>query len=416
MTKVPSYNNELSNNDSGEASFTIFLNMEQESVNPAIDSLLNEQKLKNIVYPAHLFRTRLNEEFLRANRTRRPFLFIKIYSHQYDFFGWGSPSRTVEKTWRISVLTMFSHLRFIDVLGYLSDGSGIGLILLNSDMSTLETIRKEILHKLNDAGLIQTLRINPKKPIFEAFLYTGFQEKDNLELADKFKDFNSTNGRFFSLERLNLDHIWEHPNRIHFRHIIKRVVDLSCTSVALILLSPVFLFCAIAVKISDPKGPVIFKQTRVGRNGKLFTMYKFRSMYVDADERKKDLLSQNETGGKTFKMKNDPRIYPFGRILRKFSLDELPQFFNILKGDMSIVGPRPPIPSEVAEYEPWHRMRLSVTPGLTCIWQVSGRSNIPFEGQMRLDNDYIRRDGKIGEDIKLILKTFKVVFKGDGAY
>ncbi len=390
--------------------------MEQESVNPAIDSLLNEQKLKNIVYPAHLFRTRLNEEFLRANRTRRPFLFIKIYSHQYDFFGWGSPSRTVEKTWRISVLTMFSHLRFIDVLGYLSDGSGIGLILLNSDMTTLETIRKEILHKLNDAGLIQTLRINPKKPIFEAFLYTGFQEKDNLELADKIKDFNSTNGRFFSLERLNLDHIWEHPNRIHFRHMIKRFVDLSCTSIALILLSPVFLFCAIAVKISDPKGPVIFKQTRVGRNGKLFTMYKFRSMYVDAEERKQQLMAKNETGGKTFKMKNDPRIYPFGRILRKFSLDELPQFINIIKGDMSIVGPRPPIPSEVAEYEPWHRMRLSVTPGLTCIWQVSGRSNIPFEGQMRLDNDYIRRDGKIGEDIKLILKTFKVVFKGDGAY
>lgn len=390
--------------------------MEQESVNPAIDSLLNEQKLKNIVYPAHLFRTRLNEEFLRANRTRRPFLFIKIYSHQYDFFGWGSPSRTVEKTWRISVLTMFSHLRFIDVLGYLSDGSGIGLILLNSDMTTLESIRKEILHKLNDAGLIQTLRINPKKPIFEAFLYTGFQEKDNLELADKIKDFNSTNGRFFSLERLNLDHIWEHPNRIHFRHMIKRFVDLSCTSIALILLSPVFLFCAIAVKISDPKGPVIFKQTRVGRNGKLFTMYKFRSMYVDAEERKQQLMAKNETGGKTFKMKNDPRIYPFGRVLRKFSLDELPQFINIIKGDMSIVGPRPPIPSEVAEYEPWHRMRLSVTPGLTCIWQVSGRSNIPFEGQMRLDNDYIRRDGKIGEDIKLILKTFKVVFKGDGAY
>ena len=390
--------------------------MEQESVNPAIDSLLNEQKLKNIVYPAHLFRTRLNEEFLRANRTRRPFLFIKIYSHQYDFFGWGSPSRTVEKTWRISVLTMFSHLRFIDVLGYLSDGSGIGLILLNSDMTTLETIRKEILHKLNDAGLIQTLRINPKKPIFEAFLYTGFQEKDNLELADKIKDFNSTNVRFFSLERLNRDHIWEHPNRIHFRHMIKRFVDLSCTSIALILLSPVFLFCAIAVKISDPKGPVIFKQTRVGRNGKLFTMYKFRSMYVDAEERKQQLMAKNETGGKTFKMKNDPRIYPFGRVLRKFSLDELPQFINIIKGDMSIVGPRPPIPSEVAEYEPWHRMRLSVTPGLTCIWQVSGRSNIPFEGQMRLDNDYIRRDGKIGEDIKLILKTFKVVFKGDGAY
>ena len=390
--------------------------MEQEISNPAISNLLNEQKLKNIVYPARLFRARLNEEFLRANRTRRPFLFIKIYSHQYDLFGWGRPSRTVEKTWRISVLTMFSHLRFIDVLGYLSDGSGIGLILLNSDMSTLEAIRKEILHKLNDAGLIHDLRHKPKTPIFQAYLYTGLQEKDNLELNEKLKEFNSTNGSFFTLNRLNLSDIWQHPHKIRYRHMIKRFVDLTATSIALVLLSPVFLFCAIAVKLSDPKGPIIFKQTRVGRDGKLFTMYKFRSMYVDAEERKQQLMAKNETGGKTFKMKNDPRIYPFGRVLRKFSLDELPQFINILKGDMSIVGPRPPIPSEVAEYEPWHRMRLSVTPGLTCIWQVSGRSNIPFEGQMRLDNDYIRRDGKIGDDIKLILKTFKVVFKGDGAY
>ncbi|WP_073190712.1 sugar transferase [Fibrobacter sp. UWP2] len=390
--------------------------MEQETSNPAIDNLLNEQKLKNIVYPARLFRTRLNEEFLRANRTRRPFLFIKIYSHQYDFLGWGRPSRIVEKTWRISLLTMFSHLRFIDVLGYLSDSSGIGVILLNSDMSTLEGIRKEILHKLNDAGLIQALRHRPKNPIFQAYLYSGLQEKDNLELDEKLKEFNSTNGSFFTLERLNLSDIWEHPHTIKFRHVIKRTTDLICASLALIILSPLLLFCALAVKLSDPKGPVIFKQTRVGRNGKLFTMYKFRSMYVDAEERKKELMAQNETGGKTFKMKNDPRIYPFGHVLRKFSLDELPQLVNIIKGDMSVVGPRPPIPSEVAEYEPWHRMRLSVTPGLTCIWQVSGRSNIPFEGQMRLDNDYIRRDAKLGEDLKLILKTFKVVFKGDGAY
>ncbi|SHJ20875.1 Sugar transferase involved in LPS biosynthesis (colanic, teichoic acid) [Fibrobacter sp. UWP2] len=396
--------------------FSKLLDMEQETSNPAIDNLLNEQKLKNIVYPARLFRTRLNEEFLRANRTRRPFLFIKIYSHQYDFLGWGRPSRIVEKTWRISLLTMFSHLRFIDVLGYLSDSSGIGVILLNSDMSTLEGIRKEILHKLNDAGLIQALRHRPKNPIFQAYLYSGLQEKDNLELDEKLKEFNSTNGSFFTLERLNLSDIWEHPHTIKFRHVIKRTTDLICASLALIILSPLLLFCALAVKLSDPKGPVIFKQTRVGRNGKLFTMYKFRSMYVDAEERKKELMAQNETGGKTFKMKNDPRIYPFGHVLRKFSLDELPQLVNIIKGDMSVVGPRPPIPSEVAEYEPWHRMRLSVTPGLTCIWQVSGRSNIPFEGQMRLDNDYIRRDAKLGEDLKLILKTFKVVFKGDGAY
>ena len=218
--------------------------MVQENVNPAIGSILDEQKLKNIVYPAKLFRARLNEEFLRANRTRKPFLYIKIYAHQYDFFGWGSPDKTVENTWRISILTMFSHLRFIDVLGFLSDGSGLGIILLNSDLSTLESIRKEILHKLNDAGLIQTLRIKPKRPIFEAYVYTGLQEKDNLELADKIKDFNSTNGSFFSLSRLNLDHIWEHPHTIRFRHIIKRFVDITCTSVAILLCSPLLLFCA----------------------------------------------------------------------------------------------------------------------------------------------------------------------------
>lgn len=396
--------------------FFYISNMDQQTVNPAIGSILDEQKLKNIVYPARLFRARLNEEFLRANRTRRPFLFIKIYSHQYDMFGWGRNDKTVEKTWRISLLTMFSHLRFIDVLGYLDDGSGIGIILLNSDLNKLESIRKEILHKLNDAGLIQSLRIKPKRPIFQAYIYSGLTEKDALEQQGKLDEFNSANGSFFSLQRLNLDHIWQHPHTIRYRHVIKRIVDVVCTSIAIVLCSPLLLFCAVAVKISDPKGPVIFKQIRVGRNGKLFKMYKFRSMYVDAEERKKELMAQNETGGKTFKMKNDPRIYPFGRVLRKFSLDELPQFFNIIKGDMSIVGPRPPIPSEVAEYEPWHRMRLSVTPGLTCIWQVSGRSNISFEGQMRLDNDYIRRDGKLGDDFKLILKTFKVVFKGEGAY
>lgn len=390
--------------------------MEQESSNTAIDNLLSEQKLKNIVYPARLFRARLNEEFLRANRTRRPFLYIKIYAHQFDILGWARPSKIVNKTWRISFLTMFSHLKFIDVLGYLDEGNGIGIILLNSDLSKLEQIRKEILHNLNDAGLIQALRHKPKKPIFKAYLYSGLQEKENFEIDEKISNFNKMGGIFFHLSRLNLSDIWQHPHKIRYRQIIKRTMDLVCTSFALILLSPLLLFCACAVKVSDHKGPVIFKQTRVGKDGKLFTMYKFRSMYVDAEERKKELMKLNETGGKTFKMKNDPRIYPFGRILRKFSLDELPQLINIIKGDMSIVGPRPPIPSEVAEYEPWHRMRLSVTPGLTCIWQVSGRSNIPFEGQMRLDNDYIRRNGKLSEDVKLILKTFKVVFKGEGAY
>lgn len=390
--------------------------MEQESSKSSFDSLLDEQKLSNIVYPAHLFRARINEEFQRSNRTRKPFLFLKIYAHQFDILGWSRPSAIVNRTWRISVLTVFSHLRFIDVLGYLPDGNGIGIILLNSDLTKLENIRKEMLHKLNDAGLIQALRNKPKKPIFKAYLYSGLQERENQELSKRIYEFNSMGGCFFSLSRLTLSHIWQHPHKIRYRHFIKRTVDLIGAACGILVLSPVLLFCAIAVKVSDHKGPVIFKQIRVGKNGKEFTMYKFRSMYVDAEERKKELMDLNETGGKTFKMKNDPRIYPFGKILRKFSLDELPQLFNILQGSMSIVGPRPPLPIEVAEYEPWHQVRLSVTPGLTCIWQVSGRSNIPFEGQMRLDNNYIRRNGKIADDIKLILKTFKVVFKGDGAY
>ena len=396
--------------------FSTFPYMEQANVNPDIGSILDEQKLKNIVYPARLFRARLNEEFQRSNRTRKPFLFLKVYAHQFDILGWSRPNEVINKTWKISVLTMFSHLRFIDVLGYLPDSNGIGIILLNSDLTKLENIRKDMLHRLNDAGLIQALRHNPKKPIFKAYLYSGLQEKENQELNKKIEEFNSMGGSFFSLTRLTMSEIWQHPHKIRYRRVIKRTFDLVGATCGIILLSPLLLFCALAVKISDPKGPVIFKQTRVGKDGKEFTMYKFRSMYIDAEERKKELMALNETGGKTFKMKNDPRIYPFGRVLRKFSLDELPQLFNIIQGSMSIVGPRPPLPSEVEEYEPWHQVRLSVTPGLTCIWQVSGRSNIPFEGQMRLDNDYIRRDGKIAEDIKLILKTFKVVFKGDGAY
>jgi len=389
--------------------------MEQEISNPAISNLLNEQKLKNIVYPARLFRTRLNEEFLRANRTRRPFLFIKIYSHQYDFFGWGSPSRTVERTWRISVLTMFSHLRFIDVLGYLSDSSGLGIILLNSDLSTLESIRKEILHKLNDAGLIQALRHKPKSPIFKAYIYTGLQEKDNLELEDKIKEYNSTNGSFFSLERLNLDHIWQHPHKIRYRHVVKRITDIACSSLALVVLSPLLLFCALAVKISDHKGPVIFKQTRVGRNGKLFTMYKFRSMYVDAEERKKELMAQNETGGKTFKMKNDPRIYPFGHVLRKFSLDELPQIFNVFLGTMSLVGPRPYLPREKEDIGSDYHTICMTTPGMTGFWQVSGRNDVSFAGRVKMDVWYIR-NWSIWIDLVYLFKTVKVVFGSQGAY
>ena len=180
------------------------------------------------------------------------------------------------------------------------------------------------------------------------------------------------------------------------------------------LLSPLFLLTALAIKIDNP-GPVFFSQPRVGKQGRLFTMYKFRSMITGADKMKDQLLDRDESGGVIFKMKKDPRITKVGRIIRKLSIDELPQIWNVLKGDMSMVGPRPPVPREVAEYEYSDRRRLDVIPGITCIWQVSGRSNIDFKGQVRLDVDYINSQSFWG-DLKILLKTIPAVLFGKGAY
>ena len=196
---------------------------------------------------------------------------------------------------------------------------------------------------------------------------------------------------------------------------LKRIIDIAVSVLALAALSPVFLVLALAVKLTSP-GPVIFAQTRVGRFGRHFTFYKFRSMYRDAEARKAALLAANESkDGVIFKMKDDPRITPVGKFLRKFSLDELPQLFNVLKGDMSLVGPRPPVPSEVREYTLEDRKRLNVIPGITCIWQVSGRSDIPFKDQVRLDKDYIASQS-LSSDLLILLKTVPAIISGKGAY
>lgn len=181
---------------------------------------------------------------------------------------------------------------------------------------------------------------------------------------------------------------------------------------ALIGLSPLFLITAILIKL-DSKGPVFFKQTRSGLRGREFTLYKFRSMCENAEEMKAELLAENEQEGPVFKIKNDKRITRIGHFIRKTSIDELPQFINVLKGDMSIVGPRPPLPSEVKEYKPWQTRKLSMKPGLTCIWQVSGRNNIPFEQWMKLDLQYIDT-WSLSLDFMIILKTIKAVFEHDG--
>jgi exopolysaccharide biosynthesis polyprenyl glycosylphosphotransferase len=198
-------------------------------------------------------------------------------------------------------------------------------------------------------------------------------------------------------------------------YLIKRLLDIVASSLLLLLLSPLFFAVAYAIRRDSP-GPIFFKQTRVGRWGTLFPMWKFRSMYIDAEARKQALLAQNEMqGGVLFKMKDDPRITKVGRIIRKASIDELPQLWNVFKGDMSLVGPRPALPSEVNQYSLAERRRLEVIPGITCIWQVSGRSDIPFDQQVGLDVEYIESQS-IWLDIKLLLLTVPAVVLGKGAY
>ena len=191
----------------------------------------------------------------------------------------------------------------------------------------------------------------------------------------------------------------------------KTIFDFVVSLLVIITLSPVMLIIAFLIKLDG--GPVFFLQKRTGLNGRHFSCFKFRTMVVNAESLQKSLLSQNEQEGPVFKIKNDPRVTKIGRFLRKTSLDELPQFFNVLKGEMSIVGPRPPIPSEVKQYQRWQNRRLSMKPGITCIWQVSGRNNIPFEQWMKMDMQYIDT-WSLKLDMIILLKTVKVVFAGDG--
>ena len=198
------------------------------------------------------------------------------------------------------------------------------------------------------------------------------------------------------------------------QRIIKRLFDIFVSLFGAIFAFLLMIIVGPIIKIQSP-GPIFFKQTRVGRNGRLFKMYKFRSMYMDAEERKKELMKDNKMNGLMFKMDNDPRITPIGRFIRKTSIDEFPQFFNILKGDMSLVGTRPPTVDEYEQYDFHHKSRLAMKPGLTGMWQVSGRSEITdFEEIVRLDNEYIR-NFSLSNDLKIMVKTVAVVFARKGS-
>lgn len=195
----------------------------------------------------------------------------------------------------------------------------------------------------------------------------------------------------------------------------KRIIDIVGSIIGLILLSPLMFYVAYRIRKEEPGSTVFFIQTRVGKNGKMFKMYKFRSMCLDAEKKLKELLDQNEIEGAMFKMKDDPRVTKIGKVIRAKSIDELPQLLNVLKGDMSLIGPRPPLEREVAEYTTYDLQRLYVKPGCSGLWQVSGRNDVSFHQMVDLDLEYITNQS-ILNDFKLIIKTILVVIKPNGAY
>lgn len=196
---------------------------------------------------------------------------------------------------------------------------------------------------------------------------------------------------------------------------IKRIMDITLGILGIVFILPVMLWVAYKIHKDEPNSPVIFSQKRVGRNGKLFTMYKFRSMCIDAEDKLNGLADKNEIKGAMFKIKEDPRVTEFGKFIRRTSLDELPQLINVIRGDMSLIGPRPPLQREVVEYTQYDMQRLLVKPGCSGLWQVSGRNEVHFDEMVNFDIEYIQ-NRSIQKDISLILKTIKVMAKPNGAY
>ncbi len=244
-------------------------------------------------------------------------------------------------------------------------------------------------------------------PLFLIRTYL-WNKKEQAKRLDMYEQVTKKKSSFFTLLNLDLITYYTYP-------ILKRFLDLIVSSVATMLLLPLLMLVAVLIKL-ESKGAVLFYQSRVGRNGKLFNMYKFRSMVEDAEALKKSLGQTNESeDGVIFKMKDDPRITKVGKFIRKWSIDELPQLFNVLRGDMSLVGPRPPVPSEVQEYSSDDLKRLHIVPGITCYWQVSGRSEIPFKQQVDLDKKYISTRS-LWTDIKILFATIPAVLAHKGAY
>ncbi len=355
------------------------------------------------LYGEDLFNDLLRLETRRTERSRRPFLLMLIDLDNLE------PQDKEETANSISTV-LFSISRESDIKGWYEDSSVIGIILTDPNPDNDITCSQHLIFNKvcggvkNSIGedrfrrLTLELHVFPQDPLDEAG--TKKREKECLKLSRKNTE-----------KKMLLE--------------VKRALDVIGSSVAILLALPLFLLIAVAIKFSSP-GPILFKQERVGQFGKKFMFLKFRSMYADNDpSAHREFVRQLIDGGNggagkkekgTYKIAHDPRVTPIGRWLRKTSLDELPQFFNVLEGDMSLVGPRPPIPYECEHYDIWHRRRvIEAKPGITGLWQVAGRSSLPFDEAVRLDIKYIR-EWSLWLDIKILLQTPWVVLTCRGGY
>jgi exopolysaccharide biosynthesis polyprenyl glycosylphosphotransferase len=339
------------------------------------------------------FIDRLRIEKRRADRSKSP-LSIALLSLRKSQGGGGEPAREFLESLR-------KNTRETDIQGWV-DHESIGLILPDTDEKGAQRFAGKIAEGNGHVELSVVTGTYPDQ-LFQQLLSSEESHPD-----------------FFPLD---LDEMTK-PRR--FQSALKRVMDIAGACVGLILFSPILFLTGLAIKLTSP-GPVIFRQSRFGRKGVQFPFYKFRSMYMNADDRihrdyvtnliKGELQKIDQGDGEKhlYKMKSDPRITPVGKIIRKTSIDEFPQFFNVLKGEMSLVGPRPPLPYEVEKYEPWHLRRiLEVKPGITGLWQVDGRSKTSFDDMVRLDLRYVRT-WSFWLDVKILLKTVKAVLRPQGA-
>ena len=275
---------------------------------------------------------------------------------------------------------------------------------------------RDLLQHVDTAGA-DTVIVTGKHPLSPRQLRElgwGLEErKANLIVAPALTDIAGPRIHSTPVAGLPLIHV-DYPEFTGIKLVLKRTSDIVTSALALIVLSPALLAIALVIRLTSD-GPAIYRQERVGMHGETFHMLKFRTMVVDAEQRLSSLLDASEGNGVLFKMRNDPRITPFGRFLRRYSIDELPQLWNVLKGDMSLVGPRPPLASEVQSYERWVHRRLLVKPGITGLWQVSGRSNLSWDDSVRLDLYYVE-NWSLTADLIIIWRTVRAVLRSDGAY